>query len=264
MTAALTPVQAFEGWHAKREDLAGYTDEASPSGAKVRQYRAMIEAAPDNAVLGVGCSADSAMQIYVAHSAHVYGRRAYVVVPGRNDRTAATRYAAAMGAEIIEVSPGYPSVYRARLRALAGDLGVPMVRWDLGHAARDTAAQVVNLPADARRVIVPTGSGLTAAGIIGGLAAIERPDVEVVAVCVSGLASEAKVRGSAEKFFGADAAAGARLHVIPPASAYGRPTAATLPDGTALDPFYAAKARDHVRPGDVFWVSGRRPAAAAK
>lgn len=254
---SLTPVHAHGGWWAKREDLAGYTGPDAPSGAKVRQYAAMIAASPDDAALMVGCSADSAMQMYVAHAAATHRRTGIVVVPKRAARSAATDYAASMGAEVVEVSPGYPAVYRKRMRELAGTLGVPVVRWDRRYAAHDTAAQIANLPEGARRVVVPTGSGLTAAGVIGGLHAAGRHDVAVVAVCVSPLAVGDVIAETVAGMFGHGVTT--PLDVVPPASAYGKPIVGTLPDGTVLDPFYSAKALTHVGEGDVFWVSGRRP-----
>jgi 1-aminocyclopropane-1-carboxylate deaminase/D-cysteine desulfhydrase-like pyridoxal-dependent ACC family enzyme len=258
-TEPITPVETFGGWWAKREDYAGYTTRDAPSGAKVRQYAAMIDAAPPGTALIVGCSADSAMQVYVAHAGEARGRRAVIVVPARRQRSAATAWAAAHGATIDEVRPGYPSVYRSRARGYALALG-GAVRWDRDYAARDTAAQVVNLPAAARRIVIPTGSGLTAVGVIGGLIAAEREDVTVVCVAVSGMATAADIGAGVARVFGVTYH-GIAVDIIAPNSPYGRPGRpdAALPDGTPLDPFYAAKALQYVADGDVFWVSGRRP-----
>lgn len=66
MADILTRVDRFGDWYAKREDLAGYTGDGAPSGAKVRQYVGMIANSDPSATLMVGCSADSAMQVYVS------------------------------------------------------------------------------------------------------------------------------------------------------------------------------------------------------
>ena len=257
MAEILTRVDRFGDWYAKREDLAGYTGDGAPSGAKVRQYVGMIANSDPSATLMVGCSADSAMQVYVSHAAATHGRTGIVVVPKRKARSDATEYAIAMGAEVVEVSPGYPSVYRARCREIAAERNLKIVRWDREYAARDTAAQVANIPEDVTRVIVPTGSGLTAAGVMGGLSAIGRNDVVVVAACVSDMANGESIAQTCEKFFGQ---CSVNLVVVPPASAYGKGVkGAVLPNGDGLDPFYAAKAMGHVTPGSMLWVSGRRP-----
>lgn len=249
----LTPVEQVGTYWAKREDFAGFNGHQYPSGAKVRQYLAMVAAAPDDAVLMVGCSADSAMQIYVAYAAELTGRKGYVVIPSRKVDSAATKWALEHGAIVSQVSPGYPSVYRARMKELAKSLGLPVVRWDPLYAFLDTVRQTENLPAGAR-VVVPTGSGLTAASILAGA-----PGATVLAVAVSDMATKESILSRANGF-----AAGAvidpdRLTVVRTNSKYGKAEDARLPDGTKLDPFYAAKALAYVQPGDVLWVSGRRP-----
>ena len=60
----LTPVHDTGlGWWVKRDDLAYYTSEDMPSGAKIRQYTAMIAQSPDDAVLAIGCHSVSATQV---------------------------------------------------------------------------------------------------------------------------------------------------------------------------------------------------------
>ncbi len=253
----LTRVDDFGGWYAKREDLAEFAGHTLPSGAKVRQYLAMIKQAPDNAILLVGCSADSAMQIYVAYAAAATGRDGYVFVPYRKERSAATVTAMRLGALVTEVKPGYPAVYRARAREFGKECGRPVVRWDLDYAAQDTVSQVHNTPEDVRRIVVPTGSGLTAAGVLAAVTAAGR-GVRVLAVCVSDLANKETILATANKRVGyVDPDL---LDVVRPSSKYGQPAAARLPDGSLLDPYYAAKALPYVQAGDMLWVSGRRPA----
>jgi hypothetical protein len=262
--SAMTPCVYYvaAGWWAKREDLACYTISELPSGAKVRQYAAMIAAAPADAVLAIGCSAASAMQVYVAGMHVTTGRPAYVVVPRRRVRHPSTTWAVAAGAHLEEVAPGYPSQYRARLRAWLAEQGRTAVPWDRRLAALDTAAQVANLPAAARRIIIPSGSGLTAAGVIGGLLGVQDDTTRVVVFATSRQGSLAHVRALAAKYFGPDTA-GIPVDYLAPRSPYDRPLrGVTLPNGTALDPWYAAKAVSICQPGDVLWITGRRPEGA--
>lgn len=271
-----TPVHGSgSGYWWKREDLAGYTTAGAPSGAKVRQYAAMIEAAPPDAVLMVGCAADSAMQVYLAHAAQTYDRPAVAVVPHRKTLSESSAWAQAHGCHLVTVSPGYPSQYRKKMREMAAEAGVPVVRWDRRLALADTAGQVIasltaeplvtggavpaRFPDDLRRVVVPSGSGLTAAGVLAGLAHLGHTHVEVVAVAVSDMATEDGIRDTAA-MAGIDSTA-VPLTLHRSRLPYGRrnPLSHVLPDGTPLDAYYAAKAVDHVRPGDLFWVSGRRP-----
>jgi 1-aminocyclopropane-1-carboxylate deaminase/D-cysteine desulfhydrase-like pyridoxal-dependent ACC family enzyme len=260
----LTPCQHFE-FYAKREDLACFQDEAMPSGAKVRQYAAMIAAAPADAVLAVGCSAASAMQIYVAAMGEQLQRPAYIAVPRRKERHPCTEWCAKHGATIIETVPGYPSVFRARIRERMKELGLTAVPWSVRMAALDTAAQVANIPPEARRIVVPNGSGLTAAGIIGGLWQWGRQhDVEVHIVSTHDtVGTPAQVGRLVEKYFGGCAVKDARVSWRAQTMPYQKPAPAyTLADGTLLDPFYAAKAACYCGAEDVLWITGRRPLAS--
>jgi 1-aminocyclopropane-1-carboxylate deaminase/D-cysteine desulfhydrase-like pyridoxal-dependent ACC family enzyme len=260
----LTPVQHFE-FYAKREDLACFYGEDMPSGAKVRQYLAMIAEAPADAVLAVGCSAASAMQIYVAALGAVMQRPAYIAVPRRKQRHPCTQWCADRGANIIETVPGYPSVFRARIKQHIAALGLTSVHWSTRVAALDTAAQVANVPPEARRIVVPNGSGLTAAGIIGGLWQCNRQhDIEVHIVSThDSVGTVAQVGKLVDKYFGGCAVKDARVSWRAQTMPYQRAVCGvTLADGTLLDPFYAAKAACYCGAEDVLWITGRRPMAS--
>jgi 1-aminocyclopropane-1-carboxylate deaminase/D-cysteine desulfhydrase-like pyridoxal-dependent ACC family enzyme len=261
----LTPCQHFE-FYAKREDLACFQDEATPSGAKVRQYAAMVARAPDNAVLAVGCSAASAMQVYVAALGEQLQRPAYIAVPRRKQRHPCTEWCVKHGAIIIETVPGYPSVFRARIRERMKELGLIAVRWNVRAAALDTAEQVANVPPDARRIVVPNGSGLTAAGIIGGLWQLGRQDVEVHLISTHDtVGTRAQVLKLVLKYFGEEAVKQARVSWRAQTMPYQRAVHnVRLADGMLLDPFYAAKAACYCLAEDVLWITGRRPLASCQ
>jgi len=259
----LTPVQHFE-FYAKREDLACFHGEEMPSGAKVRQYLAMIAEAPADAVFAVGCSAASAMQIYVAALGVVMQRPAYIAVPRRKQRHPCTQWCADQGAHIIETVPGYPSVFRARIKQHIDALGLTSVPWSTRVAALDTAEQVANVPAQARRIVVPNGSGLTAAGIVGGLWQWKMQHIEVHLVSThDSVGTRPQVLKLVAKHFGDDAVDGARISWRAQTMPYQRAVCGvTLADGTLLDPFYAAKAACYCGAEDVLWITGRRPMAS--
>lgn len=257
----LTPVEWFEGaWCAKREDLACWERPDWPSGSKVRQFARMIVEQAAHLPLVVGCSAFSLMQVYVAAAAEKFARRAVVYVPARAEYTDATRYAIEHGAEVHDVRPcPGPAVYKARARAHAETLG-GCVRWDALAAVRDTARQARNIPKRCKRVLVPTGSGLTAAGILAGLAG-RRGDVEVIALAGSTMADSSAIKSAALKVAG-EGAELPRLRVQRLPVAYSSYVVAALPDRTPLDPFYSAKAQRYVRKLDCLWLVGLRPVSS--
>lgn len=257
----LTPIHRFDGWCAKREDMACWVSLDHPSGSKVRQYMAMAKQFPGVPMI-VGCASYSCMQIYVASAAKLTGVDGYVHVPQRKQYTEATWYAIKMGATMCFEKPAYMNVLRSRAKAHAKKLG-QVVRWLPQLALKDAAEQAQNIPPWVRRVVIPTGSGLTAAGVLAGLAKRERPP-KVVAVAVSSLADEIKIREMAWKMIQSPAGE-LFASSLPPFELvrhkweYGRPWNASLPDDTPLDPYYAAKAKQEVQKGDCFWLPGLRP-----
>lgn len=257
----ITTVEKLSNFYVKREDKAGWTSLDYPSGSKVRQYTAMAQ--PGIPMI-VGCASHSAMQIYVAAAAHQNSVPGIIITAKRKSLTDATLYAKDLGAQITEVYPGYMNVVRSRAKERAKQLG-KTVRWDVRGAIEDAALQVQNLP-DCKRIIVPTGSGLTAVGILVGLARLGR-NIPVVSVAVSDLADASSMIGSVKRHLGTFGSLIPGpdipiLSLIRHPKAYGKHVVARLPDGTPLDPFYAAKTLEYVSDGDCLWVPGLRPVRA--
>jgi len=264
----ITPVTEFDGKFVKREDLACWQSLEYPSGSKVRQYMNMawknreyhnndmaIEIFPPCLV---GCSANSAMQIYVAATAKQLDTKGIIYVPKRKVRSDATNYAIKLGSEVNEIKPGYLSVIRKAARQKAIDLK-QYVEWDRKAAIKDTMEQCINIPIGIKRIIVPTGSGLTAAGIIAAFAL--RPDQhnwpEIVIVATSPMANERQIRALAFKL--SNTMFMPPIEFIGPTTPYDTPIIESLPDGTPLDPYYAAKAWKYVERNDILWPPGLRP-----
>jgi 1-aminocyclopropane-1-carboxylate deaminase/D-cysteine desulfhydrase-like pyridoxal-dependent ACC family enzyme len=261
MSEELTRIDDFTDFYAKRED-SFCLDKRSANGAKVRQYLAMIAQSNPRAALAVGCGRFSAMQIYVAELAHELQRDAYIVVPHAATRSDATNYCINAGARVIEVSPGYPSYCRASLRKFAEQNEIEIVKWNTQHACDDTAAQVANLPESIKRVIVPTGSALTAAGVAIGLARAHR---KIMTLCVSVsqmVRTKDQVLKLCKKYAPTVEIDEDRIKVVNHRMNYRHALRdVRLPDGTLLDPYYAAKAYGACCKGDCLWVVGRRPLA---
>lgn len=294
MSDNLTPVQkvARNLW-VKREDLAQPSlGQTVPTGAKVRQYLAMAKTQP-GAPMVCGCAATSAMQVYVAWAAQHMGVEGHVFVSGRKTESKSTTYARKMGATIHPVRPGYMSTVRSRMRNfVVAKLNSKCVRWQMSTAIVDAAQQVANVPEGIRYLVVPVGSGLTALGIMQGLWAAGRTDIEIVFVNVSTLVDPAALVEKAKnatwpapkKPVGFNVMVGdqemeattwpcpypetLRWSCINYPTKYDMGCKAALPDGTRLDPYYAAKAwqaaKQYATQGNptLLWVPGCRPIEA--
>ena len=269
-SSGITPVECCGGVYYKRDDLALSGIPADhPNGSKMRQFLHMVQWAPDNAPIIVGCSSTSAMQVYAASAAALLGRSAHIFVPQRKTPSRSTQWAVSMGVDVQYVRPGYLSVIRKRARDFSAQYPDGAVRWDVAYAVQDAAEQTVNIPAHVHRLVVPVGSGLTLAGVLLGLANQGRTDVRVKGVAVSPLATAEGVRAvytrasvaqHGEEYDHAGRCPKFRLKQH--AEKYDTPVVGTLPGGELLDPYYAAKAVPWVSEGCCLWVPGVRPAAA--
>ncbi len=272
-TNDLTPVTCYGKWWAKREDTACEISPDQPSGCKMRQFLKMAAAFPKGTPLVVGCSASSAMQVYLTAAAIILKAKSFIFLPARAEMTPTTKWCMAHGAGLNFIRPGYPAVYRLAARNKAKELG-GCVRWDRNLAAADVMEQVQNLPTGVRRIIVPTGSGLIAASVAAGLIKYKRTDISILAVSTSVMVKDAaKIIEMAAKICGTVQPVGlgilkalvpldsvpVTIKLIRTDTKYETAVAGSLPDGALLDPYYAAKALPFVRAGDCLWVVGRRP-----
>lgn len=258
--AGITPIERMGDYWVKREDLACWSSLEYPSGSKVRQYMAM---ATKGIPCIVGCSANSCMAIYVAATAKQLNTKGIIYTAARKKQTDGIKYALEMGSEVVEVKPGYLSLIRSRARARTLELG-ECVRWSPQLAIEDTIRQCLEGPPfsnEIKRIIVPTGSGLTAAGVIAALSAGVRTDIKVVIVATSSMADHKSILKTGYTAARSYRASAPEIETvfIPPSSSYNKHEIESLPDGTPLDPFYSAKAFKYLESGDLFWPVGLRP-----
>lgn len=102
-------VQTHDGIRVVRDDLF-------PGGTKAR-FVPELFATADEVVYA--SPAEGGAQTAIAHVAAALGKRATIVVAKRLERHARTHEAARLGANIVEVSPGYLGVVQSRARGYA-------------------------------------------------------------------------------------------------------------------------------------------------
>ena len=75
------------------------------------------------------------------------------------------------GAEIVQHKAGYNNVIIARAREDAKTTGWREIPFGMEcqEAVDATAAQVENIPSEAKRIVIPVGSGMSLAGLLHGL-----------------------------------------------------------------------------------------------
>jgi len=247
-TPDLTPVEWLgdERVWVKRDDAFAF---AGVRGGKVRTCRVLAEGAPGLVTAG---SRQSPQANIVAQIARRLGVPCRVHTP-EGELSPELLAAKAAGAEVVQHPAGYNNVIVARAHDDAVSRGWREIPFGMEceEAVRQTSRQVANLPAGARRLVVPVGSGMSLAGILHGLAAAGRDDIEVVGVVVG---------ADPEKRLNRYAPAGwaSRVSLVPSGLDYHAHAPATRIGEIDLDPVYEAKCLPFLMPGDLLWVVGRR------
>lgn len=242
----LTPVELHGELWVKRDDLFSF---AGRCGGKVRSCRHLAERA-ELGLVTAGSRSSPQVEI-VASVAAELGLPARCHVPA-GPETAQTAAAAAAGAKLVRHRPGHNSVIVCRANDDAALRGWTLIPFGMecAEAVAATAGQVASVAElPWRRLVLAVGSGMSLAGILTGLA--ELGDTRPVVGVVVGASPERRLdrwrpgwRAAAE--------------LVPAGIDYHRPAPCCSLGDLELDPIYEAKALPHLRPGDLFWIVGRR------
>lgn len=246
-TPDLTPVDWIPGpdvW-VKRDDAFAF---AGVRGGKVRTCRVLSEGATGLVTAG---SRQSPQANIVAQIARRLGVPCRVHTP-EGELSPELLAARDAGAEIVQHPAGYNNVIVARAREDAAARGWREIPFGMEceEAVRQTSAQVRNLPDDARRLVVPCGSGMSLAGILHGLCATGN-EIPVVAVVVGADPEKRLDRYAPMDWRG-------RVTLVRSDLDYHAHAPVTRIGDVDLDPVYEAKCLPYLQPGDCLWVVGRR------
>ena len=255
-----TPVVKYGGIYVKREDQFTV---AGVNGGKARAILTMLTSRHYKGVVTCGSRSSNQIEIVAAIAKHL-GLPCRVHVAS-GEWTSEITFCANQGASIIQHKPGYSSVIKARAKAdvaaRKGWFEVPFGLQSLAGVActaNEVARTLDNYEVPNkifRRFVAVLGGGVTVAGITRGLYKVYGclpPNLDIIGVQVGG-----DPKPTLREF----AAPGweMRVTLVQSPLNYTDKHTATLPDGTPLDPFYEAKALRYCKPGDLFWVVGRRP-----
>jgi len=268
---ALTPVQQHGSLLFKRDDLYEPFADVPLNGGKVRQAMLLLSHAREQIVQqhgGVVLTATgvhSPQGLIIARVCRELDLRCVIfvgatTVGGALARHAMLRHAVIAGASIdARARVAYePALMRAAQRWRAEHDGAGyVVRFginledDPDAIIGSTAEQVSNVPSSVRSIVVPTGAGITAAGVIVGVKRCDL-DARVVVVQIAGYDRRELIDRIVD---------GAEYeYVALVGHAYSRQLRRSVGNTITLDPIYEAKAyewcRTHCDDGTLFWIVG--------
>lgn len=254
---ALTPIEQVDDIYIKRDDLFNI---GGSRGGKVRACLQIVtDALASGTVDGLitAGSRQSPQVNIVATIAEMYHLPCRVHTP-QGEMTPELNAAVDKGAEIVQHRAGYNNVIIARARDDAKQTGWLEIPFGMAHHAiiASTAAQIANIPADTKRIVVPVGSGMALAGILTGLQASGQ-DIPVIGVRVGADPSK-RLDQYAPKHWRQMAT------LITSDIDYHHHAPVTHIGDIDLDPIYEAKALPYLKSGDLLWVVGRRETARSR
>jgi 7-cyano-7-deazaguanine synthase in queuosine biosynthesis len=230
----------------KRDDLA--FELGGVRGGKARAVWQLTQGATGIVTAGARSSTQIEM---AAHIGRQMGVPVRVHVPQSKRDTPTLAAVREQGAEIIEHMPGHTSVVVRRAKDDAQARGWAYVPYAL--ESRDyvdsVRPHVRNIPADARRLVVPVGCGMTLAGILWGLDDCGRGDLLILGVAVG-----ADPTKRLDKYAPADWRD--RVELVWAPSKYSEPATQSTWWGVRMDSYYEAKAAPFVESGDCLWLVG--------
>lgn len=252
-----TPVERHGGHAVKRDDLYTF---AGQRGGKVRTCLTLARAG-GGAGLVTASSRHSPQALIVSAIGQRLGLPVTLHIP-EGAQTEEMAECEARGATIVRHAAGYNTAIVAAARrdieARPEQTYIPF-GMECAEAVTATAGEVQSFldataPDERRRIVIPVGSGMSAAGLLAGLAEVG-DDTPVLGVVV-GADPVKRLDHYAPGWRD-------RLTLVPAGVDYSK----HVPDEEAylgdlhLDPVYEAKVLPHLQEGDALWVVGHRGAA---
>jgi 1-aminocyclopropane-1-carboxylate deaminase/D-cysteine desulfhydrase-like pyridoxal-dependent ACC family enzyme/DNA modification methylase len=250
LTPEITPVELLDGFYFKRDDAF------SIGGGKGGKVRTCWSLAQNEIGLVTAGSRSSPQANIVAQISRKLKIPCRLHVP-KGELSPELLMAKEAGAEIIQHEAGYNNVIISRAKSDAKKTGWKEIPFGMEcvEAVNFTAKQVANIPSDAKRIVVPVGSGMTLAGILHGLknADIKKP---VIGIQV-GAAPEKRLDKYAPKNWRD------MVTLIKSQYDYADIPKCTSICGIQLDPIYESKCIPYMEKGDLLWIVGLRASYAS-
>jgi 1-aminocyclopropane-1-carboxylate deaminase/D-cysteine desulfhydrase-like pyridoxal-dependent ACC family enzyme len=242
----ITPIEKHGEFYIKRDDLFSV---AGVCGGKARTCYALAQGAKGLITAG---SRYSPQIVLVSAIAKYLKIPCKVHVP-KGTFTNELKQALQNRAIIFYHKPGYNSVIIKRAKDDAKEnpeftyIPFGMECWE---AVKQNKQQVVNIPSDVNRIIVPVGSAMTLAGILTGLQE-QKLNIPVIGVVV-GAEPEKRLDIYAPKNW-----RDMVTLVKSPYQYHESPKNINLKN-IVLDPIYEAKCTPYLQPNNLFWIVGIR------
>lgn len=248
----LTPVEFYkeEGIWLKRDDLFEVCGVRGGKSRSAYQVITQLLAEGYKTIVTAGSRQSPQCEI-VSYICESLGVDCKVFMPFGGDTSVIKHLKGNSHTELIRVRPGYNNIIVARAREYAETRGCGYVPFGMECAenVRVTSKQVLNLPKDMKRLVIPVGSGMSFSSVVTGLYE-NGINVPLLGVRVGKDPSKILEEYAFGLFF-------MDYTIVSSSVDYHEAVTAFVGD-VQLDPIYEAKCYEFLKPGDCLWVVGRR------
>lgn len=283
----ITPIEEYGGIYYKREDMYLPFPDVPISGGKVRQCLALIHENYEKiknecgGLVVTGTSVNSPQGIVVSRSAKEFGFDSLIVFGGTSPESASrntmVQWVLYSGAKLdLKCKLGYETTLNHRIEQIRSEpTRLFHVKFGINLESNPDAIinsiahQVQNIPHDIDNLVIPTGSAITAGGILCGLEQFNIKPKRVIIVQIAGYDRQKTVHKIFDTVLDHDGADGGRSYpeyeyVADTTYPYSRQLNIKFNSlGEYLDPVYEAKAYvwmlkniDYKHEKTLFWLVG--------
>ena len=247
----ITQIDKVDGIYLKRNDLYEY---GGCYGGKAECVYGLLQRSESNTIVTCG-SRDSLQCEIVSKMCEEFGYACHIFMPAGAETKSMTRILSNQHTVLHLVPNGYMVVVKKRAADFAQENGYTFIPFGLQtpYAVHTVAKQVVNVPKEVHRIVVPVGGGITLCGVLQGLVDNARIDVEVLGVLTGGDASKTiKVYKPIFSYI--------PYRLIPwmdgtPTERYAGKVESSIGD-IKLDSVYEAKCKKFLQENDLLWIVG--------
>lgn len=246
----ITPIECYNSIFVKREDKFVV---CGAIGAKARSCYSIVKKAKENGYnLITTAGSRKSPQINIVSKICYSLNLDFVAHTPKGELGVDLKEAELLGAKIIQYKAGYNSVIIKRAREYAiynNGFEVPF-GMICNDSVYQTKQQVVDIPKEVKRIVIPVGSGVNLAGLLHGVLSMN------LNIPVLGIVVGANPIKTLNKL--APVGWQKMVTLVKSKYDYHKEITANNWNGITLDTIYEAKCIDYLKSNDLFWIVGLR------
>lgn len=252
----MTPVEYIDGYYFKRDDKYSIF---GVCGGKARAAYQLIQQGVNmgfDTFVTAGSRMSPQCEI-VSTICERIGVKCHLFMPSGKDTSVTNNINKNKSSTIHKCKVGYNTVICSNAKSFSDANGFFYIPFGMecNENIEITKHQVLNIPKEVKRIVIPCGSAMSLISVIKGLGEYNRQDISVIGIQVGKDPSK-----NLHKFLGYKDSLFEHYNytIIKSDLDYHCPAPVTNFCGIELDPIYEAKCIPFIKKDDLLWIVGKR------